>query len=95
MGVFSDEFVEIVYGRPPVVPLAERIALVSHVRGVDAAVVHDESTAALSPDVTRFAVAGDAPVPWGEDSWLLQPARRTASVVLREALLGFPREEVA
>lgn len=41
VGVYSDACVERRNGRPPVVPLSERLALVRHVRGVDAVVVHE------------------------------------------------------
>jgi glycerol-3-phosphate cytidylyltransferase-like family protein len=95
VGVFSDEFAELLYGRPPVVPLVERLTLVSHVRGVDEAVVHDETALAPSHDMTRFAVAGDAPLAHSEDCWVLQPMRHTASATLREALQAVRSGDVA
>jgi glycerol-3-phosphate cytidylyltransferase-like family protein len=95
VGVFSDDFAASLYGRPPVVPLAERLTLVSHVRGVNEAVVHDASTVVPDHDVTRFVVAGDVPLPFAGTSWLLQPMRSTASAALREALLLLTHQEVA
>lgn len=41
VGVVSDERVEIVKGRPPVVPLAERLEIVRAIRYVDEVVVED------------------------------------------------------
>ncbi len=41
-GVVSDELVERLKGRPPVVPLAERLAIVDSLRCVDMAVVESE-----------------------------------------------------
>ena len=95
VGVFSDDFVESRYGRPPVVPLVERLTLVSHVRGVDEAVEHDDTAAPLGSDVIRFCVAGEPAPAAGDDFWLLQPRRQTASTTLREALQTARREEVA
>lgn len=44
VGVFTDEYAERLLGHPPVVPLAERLELVSHVRGIWAVQSHDEQT---------------------------------------------------
>lgn len=87
LGVFSDEFAERQYGRPPIVPLAERMALVSHVRGVQSVTVHDETTLSADPDVRSFTVAGDEPLHHVGHSWVLQSTRVSASVTLREALV--------
>lgn len=40
-GVVSDELSELAKGRPPVVPLSERLAIVQSIRFVDLAVVED------------------------------------------------------
>lgn len=40
-GVVSDELTELAKGRPPVVPLSERLAIVQSIRFVDLAVVED------------------------------------------------------
>ena len=60
IGVFSDDFAERLLGRRPVVPMADRVAMVSHVRGVDAVVVHDGVSPAPERDVA-FSVHGDVP----------------------------------
>jgi glycerol-3-phosphate cytidylyltransferase-like family protein len=86
VGVFSDEFAERHYGRRPVVPLVERQALLSHVRGVGSVIVHDDTTSIPEPDVRCFSVAGDRPVVHGDNVWVLQSSRQTASVALRAAL---------
>jgi len=95
VGVFSDDVVKSRSGRSPVVPLVERLTLVSHVRGVDEAVVHDDDAAPLGSDVIRFRVAGEPPPSAGDDFWLLHPRRVTTSTALREALQAARREEVA
>lgn len=86
VGVFTDDFAERQYGRPPVVPLVERMALVSHVRGVASVTVHDRTTLPVDPEVRRFTVAGDEPLPYTEHSWVLRSTRVTASAILRETL---------
>ncbi len=86
VGVFSDDFAELQFGRRPVVPMAERVALVSHVRGVHEVVTHDETTIAADRAARVFAVAGDPPLRHAGETWLLTPDRETSSVLLREAL---------
>ena len=86
LGVFTDEFAERQCGRPPIVPLTERVALVSHVRGVHKVLVHDGRTPELSPSTIYFTVVGDAPLSLPAEPWLLQSTRHTASAVLRETL---------
>jgi hypothetical protein len=85
VGVFSDEFAERHRGRRPIVPLVERMALVSHVRGVHSVVVHDDTTS-LDSEVRCFRVAGEEPLGDDSDSWVLQSSRHTASAILQEAL---------
>lgn len=94
LGVFSDEYVAERHGRPPVVPLSERMALVSHLEGVDAVVVHDVSTPVGGDDVRVFRVAGSGEV-GGTDDWLLQPTRESSSPTLRKALRPGRRDDVA
>ena len=94
VGVFSDELVEDLTGRPPVVPLGERLALVQHVRGVQEAVVHEPGRArVLGADVV-FSVADD-PAPAVAGAVALTPARQTSSAALRAALRPAVDEAVA
>ena len=93
VGVFSDDFAAR-QGRRPVVPLAERMALVAHVRGVDEVVVHDQERANVSVGTTVFGVIGETDVPSRAHQHLLVPLRETTSPLLREALHAAPRERV-
>jgi hypothetical protein len=86
LGVFSDEFAERQCGRPPIVPVDERVALVSHVRGVHQVLVHDGQAPPLTPGAIYFSVLGDPPLSLPAEPWLLQSTRHTASAVLRETL---------
>ncbi|GAB3920747.1 hypothetical protein GCM10011575_17500 [Microlunatus endophyticus] len=85
VGVYSDELVLLGSGLPPVVPLAERTALLRHVRGVDVVVVHDEHASDAAADRV-FTVAGDPVGRVRLDAIKLVPRRETASRELREAL---------
>ena len=91
LGVYSDELVQRQTGRPPVVPLAERLALVSHVRGVADAVVHGPDAVPFGPQVVMFAEQADDHD--GPAVIRLEVARQTESVALRDALR--PVQEVA
>jgi len=85
VGVYTDEAIERADGRPPVTPLAERTALIGHVRGVDEVVVHDTvpergSTATLvlvDDDGSRAIMVRELD---------LSPRRETSSPVLQAAL---------
>lgn len=88
VGVYSDELIEHFHGLPPIVPIGERVALLGHLRGVDAVVVHDENGSGHAERADRcFLVEGDRvpPVAGTEIIWLV-PARTTASPEIREAL---------
>jgi hypothetical protein len=74
--------------------MVERMALVSHLRGVDEVVVHDEEATSAGHDLS-FSVAGDVPVLGAGATWILRPRRATTSAVLREALLPVVQENVA
>lgn len=93
-GVLADDLVEERYGRRPVVPVAERLALVARVRGVSRAV---EQTGAEVPaevgPVTAFVVADEPAVLDGVDAVVLSPRRETASDVLRHALRAAVSDE--
>lgn len=93
VGVFSDDLAHARSGRRPVVPLAERMALVSRVRGVGEVLVHDDNTRPFAVDRT-FAIAGEPAIGSGP-LWWLSPRRQTSSPVLRQALARGPSEEVA
>ena len=93
VGVFTDDYAAR-RGRRPVVPLAERMALVAHVRGVDEVVVHDQERADVGVDTTVFGVIGETAVPSLAHQHLLVPLRETTSPLLREALHAAPRERV-
>lgn len=94
VGVLPDDEVELLTGRPPVVPLSERLALVRHVRGVDEVVEHDlEQHRALGPDLT-LVVAGEDP-DTGTEAVVLQPRRHSSSAVLLAALAPTTSRAVA
>ncbi|MFC7623329.1 adenylyltransferase/cytidyltransferase family protein [Microlunatus sp. GCM10028923] len=88
VGVYTDEAVERAHGRPPVVPLAERTALVGHVRGVDEVVVHDAVPGSATA-ATLLLIDGDAvdrSLPFGVRELELTPRRTTTSSALQAAL---------
>ncbi|HEY5822668.1 MAG TPA: hypothetical protein VIT20_11870 [Propionibacteriaceae bacterium] len=98
VGVLSDEAVELLMGRAPVVPLIERMALVRHMRGVDEVVVQDASgqvTAEVGPGAVLFAVADDPLVFPGEQTRLIVPTRTSVSAILRHALRPNGEQAVA
>ncbi len=90
LGVFTDEYAEQVFGRRPVVPLSERLAVLRHVRGVADVVAHDD-TCAPSPDAVRFVVAG-SPEPSAMHSVVITPRRESESTILRNALAAVLEE---
>jgi len=94
VGVFSDELAAAVTGRPPVVPLHERLVLVGHVRGVREAVVHQSPTDHDLQAELVFTVAGQAP-PDLADAIPLVPRRQTTSETLLSALRPVSQEAVA
>ena len=49
VGVLRDEDVVRLFGRRPVAPLLERIAVVRHLRGVDEVVAHDDRSVTQRP----------------------------------------------
>lgn len=85
VGVFSDQQVGDLTGRPPVVPLEERVALVRHVRGVDEALVHDPDRPVAGGPYAAFAFDDDSS-PEASDATRLEPRSQTSSPVLRAAL---------
>lgn len=88
VGVYSDELIEHFHGLPAIVPMAERVELVKHIRGVDEVVVHDEVGSEVVRRADRhFLVQGDRVPPVADAAirWLV-PARTTASPQIREAL---------
>jgi glycerol-3-phosphate cytidylyltransferase-like family protein len=85
VGVWSDELVTALTGRPPIVPLSERLALVSHVRGVAAAVVHEAGSLPAEADVMIF-VEQDRADADHRPTIQLVATRFTESAALRSAL---------
>jgi Cytidylyltransferase-like len=85
VGVYADDTVLALTGRPPLVPLSERLALVSHVRGVDQAVVHDPEASTAESGVVVFVErgSGSADQPAAVS---LEVTRHTESSALRQAL---------
>lgn len=87
LGVHTDAYAAELSGRPPVVPLDERMTLLGHVRGVAEVVAHDAGSA---PTADLHFVAADAPGP--EDTAdatsaeVLTPGRVTTSTMLQLAL---------
>jgi glycerol-3-phosphate cytidylyltransferase-like family protein len=84
VGVYTDEFAEELYGRRPVVPLSERVALVSHVRGVDQVVIHGDNDFELGAETVVFTVDGQ--VVAADATVQLASRRYSESTALREAL---------
>jgi Cytidylyltransferase-like len=91
VGVYTDEYTEELYGRRPIIPLAERLALVSHVRGVDEVVVHGEEVAELAAEAMTFSVDDEPGT--GAHSVVLEARRSTRSAMLRDALAPVMRGE--
>lgn len=67
VGVFTDEYAERLLGHAPVVPFAERLELVSHVRGIRAVQAHDEQ-ASIPGHIVQGGTQRDA-VPARERGW--------------------------
>lgn len=89
VGVLDDELTEAVYGRPPVVPITERMMLLRHVRGISDVLVHSGWDRPEVEDWVIFAVSDATPEPPPE-SILLTPSRGTTSPALREVLQPIP-----
>jgi hypothetical protein len=94
LGVLNDELTEVVYGRPPVVPIDERMLLLGHVRGVSGVVVHSGWAGPVEENWLIFAVRNETPEPPPE-SVFLRPTRRTASAALLDVIGPSPRWAVA
>lgn len=85
VGVFTDDYAEQLHGRRPVVPLAERLAILSHVRDIDEVAIHDGNQSLVGAEVVHFLVANER-FDFPSDADVLIPQRETASPVLRKAL---------
>lgn len=86
VGVYSDACVELRNGRPAVVPLSERLALVRHVRGVDAVVVHEAAGAEGVVTSDRIFLVDDEMTGHQEGVVRLTARRSTSSRELLDAL---------
>lgn len=102
LGVFTDEYAEQTSGRRPVIPLAERMAILEHVRGVAGVVPHegevdalDRTSGQMSPPVCEVFAAVDSPASFGQEVTWLTPVRYSQSAYLRTALAPRPLEVVA
>lgn len=82
VGVLDDVDVDQANGRPPIVPLIERLQLVEHVRGVSRADVHPVMAGA--EDAVWYAISGEG-VPRDVDVTWIDPRRDTQSAAVREA----------
>lgn len=85
LAILDDAEVERLYGRPPVVPLLERVMLAAHIRGIHQVVVHgtDEAERAQRVASVRLAVSGE-PTP-DHDLALITPRRETCAEQVRIA----------
>ena len=92
LAVLADDEVLRRTGRPPVVPLAERLEIVANVRGVDSAVVH---AAAPGRGEATLLVPEDERASWPAEAVALPPGRTSSSPVLRQALRSVATEAVA
>lgn len=96
VGVYDDDEVLARTGRPPVVPLAERLDIVGCVRGVDEVVVHSSgadlsglSVLVSEADLADWSGPGSGPVT------VLPVTRTSTSPVLLRALRVVTGEAVA
>lgn len=94
VGVLTDEAVERAEGRVPVMPLAERTALISHVRGVDEVTVHDTAPEPGS-GVKLVLIDDDGSGPVSVREIALESRRETASLALQAALRSAPAAATA
>lgn len=95
VGVLSDDLVEHLRGRRPVVPEVERVRLVAGIRGVHRVQLHDGWSDA--PGTTVFVTEDDAHLAEDRQSVVLRPRRESGSAILRETLapLAVLREALA
>lgn len=72
VGVFTDDYVEHLFGRHPVVPFDERAAVVQHIDGVSDVVSHDPLTrpAPHAEASVLFAGVGSPVAPGDDPTWL-------------------------
>lgn len=82
IGVLTDEQVEASTGRPPIIPLAERLTLAMHLRGVHEAVVHDDDRV---PAHAVVYVEAGAAASWDVSAVGLAPRQRSTSTMLLAA----------
>ena len=82
IGVLTDEQIEATTGRRPIIPLPERLTLALHLRGVHAAVVHDDHS--VPEGTVVYAETGNAAA-WDGAAVELAPRIQTTSSMLRAA----------
>lgn len=96
LGVLTDESVRRLQGRPPVVPLHERLEIVRHLRGIHEVLVHDDGTFdRTAHSFTVFAASGEPQFVSDPSVVILTPHRETESWMLRDALRLAPETSVA
>ena len=95
VGVFTDAYAEELFGRAPVVPLAERIAVLQHIRGVADVMVVDSDASMPGVETDLHFAVSDVPGPQPRGTTLLTPRRLSTSPVLRNALRPVEDEAVA
>jgi cytidyltransferase-like protein len=93
VGVFSDDLVEQLLGRRPVVPADERVRLVANVRGVDHVRVHEVWSDDL--ESTVFALRDDIDLLGTQPVVILDSRRESTSDILRAALSPADMQAVA
>ncbi len=94
VGVYTDAAVADAVGRPPVMPLSERMTLLYHLRDVDEVIVHGVPGGVPDSDILRFSVADEAS-PAAEPTVQLTPRRTSRSTLLREAVASVNNKAVA
>ena len=93
VGVLSDDLVQRLRGRRPVVPAAERLRLVAAVRGVDRVELHDDWSETV--DSTVFVTGEDIDLLVDRSAVILRPRRESSSAILRDALAPVDMAAVA
>lgn len=93
VGILSDDLVEHLRGRRPVVPAAERLRLVAAVRGVHHAEAFEDLSSAAG--ATVFLTEDDAQLAPDRQPVILRARRQSSSTILRETLAPLPMSAVA
>lgn len=96
VAVVDDETIARVSGRPPVVPLDERLAIVRHIRGPHQVIVHDLPSIGRVAEHTVFMVTGEPQLfSPPDEAVFLTSCRHSASRMICDALQSGLHESVA